>query len=127
MPSFWWNPAPLTARLVGAARPAFIQTGLVAKKLAPRDTGLLAAKVRGIQVAPTVGAITATGVDYLAVVIGGAKPHKIDPPGNQALNTPYGPRASVQHPGMEGNPFMRKAAQAFPDLYVANARRAIRF
>lgn len=122
-----WHPEAMVASLVGAFKPTVFAVQAVAKEAAPvGETGQIRSGVL-VQLLGEKDAIMRDTSDHAGPVIKGAKPHVIVPAAALALNTPYGPKASVNHPGNQGNPFLNRAAAALGALYARFASSALRF
>lgn len=83
-----------------------------------RGVGMRGARI-GVRsaVKGTYGAVWATGPAHL--LDHPTKAHSIAPRRKRALNTPSGPRASVQHPGTRGTFYFEQAVAEFEPRAVA--------
>lgn len=126
MPITSWTPANVLRPIVAGFRPAAIQTKMIAQAIAPRRTGKMARSIRVNFTGLTSGFLR-TGVRYVYPVVSGASPHRIEPRAKMALaGQGFGPVGGANHPGMRPNPFLTRAAAAFPALYAAQVRRRMR-
>lgn len=124
MATVHWNPGPLRTKLVGAFRPATVGVQVTARKRAPKgETGELANSI--ILMPGVQSAVIRATADHAVPVIKGSGSHEIEPVKAQAVVTPYGVFARVQHPGNAPNDFMQEAANQLTTLYISAARRAI--
>lgn len=139
MPVTSWTPQNVFRPVVGGFRPAALATKAVAQQIAPKKTGRLA-QGTSVKFTGATSALLVNRVPYVYPVTGGAKPHTIAPRGispktgrklksyrpNAALKVGNRFYANVQHPGIQGNPFLNRAAQGFSIVYAAEVRRRFR-
>ena len=136
----YWNPSVIYSRLTRSFLTALAETAGVAIKTAPRRTGELSRSIVPVPMGPFSGGILARA-KHAASQEFGSRPHVIAPrPGGYLASTApqrastsglrtqraeFGPLSGpVNHPGTRPTYFMHKAAMAFPELFVAAARKA---
>jgi hypothetical protein len=126
MPITRWSPERVIAPVKAGFKPAAEGLEKVAQGLAPRGkTGQLAAHTTVTITGETSGILHVPGVPYAGAVIGGAKPHEIDPKNAEALTigrVGEGFAAVVHHPGNKPNHYLQEAAPSFKPLYVNAVR-----
>jgi len=114
---FYWNDSWLYAAEAEAYRISVVEATAVARERA---------KWRHVAetVVPSPGGIQ-IGSSDAALLEGGAQPHEIDPGRKGILASKargFAAGGPVRHPGFKGTPFMRPAAEAWPELFVTAAR-----
>jgi len=113
--SFFWHDEILYAAAAEAYRISVTEAAAVARQRAPW-------RHVASSISPTTGGIR-VGAPDAALAEGGARPHTIET-GNKVTRFASGDFASgtIHHPGFKGTPFMRPAAEAWPELFVTAAR-----
>jgi hypothetical protein len=114
---FFWNDSFLYAAEAEAYRISVAEAAGVARERA-------AWRHVAETVAPSPAGIV-VGSSDAKLLEGGARAHEIDPGRKGILANPKAGFVSggpVQHPGFRGTPFMRPAAEAWPELFITAAR-----
>lgn len=113
-----WNPEVVLGPCIAAFKPAALATA------APMQAKL--PSIRFVPTGPTSGVITPSRADWKAAgaLRFGAGPHEIRPVNAQALDTPYGPKAKVNHPGHAPVAAFSEATMTFRAEYIAAAKAA---
>lgn len=122
MPVTGWFPQVVMRPVLGGFKPAALATKYAAQQLAPKKTGRLA-KGTSVKFTGATSAVLVNRVPYIYPVTGGQRAHEIGPRNKQAVVTPKGVFAHVQHPGAQGNPFLNKAATGFSIAYAFEVSR----
>jgi len=112
--TFFWDDSILRVAAVEAYKLSVAEAAGVARAEAPWNhiKASISPSPDGIRV----------GAPDAALAEGGAKAHEIEKSG--VTKFPDGGFATgpIQHPGFQGTPFMRTAAEAWPELYNTAAR-----
>lgn len=112
--SFWWNPAPLLARIRARHAASVAKSATVAASLA----GPLASSIR----LKGMGGVYLISSDHVAALFRefGTGAHEIAPKNREALRFAEGgfARGDVPHPGSKAQPFLRPAAAGWPSLFI---------
>ena len=112
--TFFWDDAILRVAAVEAYKISVAEAAGVARAKAPW-------RHVAESISPSPDGIKVGAPDF-ALAEGGAKAHEIEKSG--VTKFPDGGFATgpIQHPGFQGTPFMRTAAEAWPELYNTAAR-----
>lgn len=122
MPITSWTPERVIAPVEAGFKPAAEGLTAVAKSLAPKATGRLAASTHMTFTGVTSGFLSAS-VPYAAPVIKGTKAHTEVAKNAQAMPLgKYGFASMVKHPGTKPHPYLQEAAPSFRSIYVETVR-----
>jgi hypothetical protein len=115
---FYWDSGPLLAAAAASYRLGLVEAAAFARSRA---------KWRHVQASIRPGADgVVVGSPLARLEEGGAKAHEIEKSATKVTKFKSGGFATgpIEHPGFQGNPFMRETEAAWAELYVSAARRA---